>query len=266
MTNELPRTLDFCDRTADPDDVLVLLHGTGGTALSHFGPAISHLRAHYRIIAPDLTLGGLGSDAPNAVAALCDQAESALPELSGRGRRTLVGYSLGAVVAASLAARQPETWTHLVLIAGWSVTSAQQRLRQQLQLRLAERDPTAYRQLIALMAFGAPFLAARTDAEVAEIVAAAEVSPTAREDAMINSWIDISNDLDRIRASTLVIACTHDAMVPPAHAHELHDAIRGSTLVELAAGHAVLLEAPDRLADEIVRFHTEPRGGSPRGA
>lgn len=61
--------------------------------------------------------------------------------------------------------------------------------------------------------------------------------------------LDLSADLGRITAPTLVIAGRHDRATPPSHARELADGIADSTLIELAGvGHLAPIEAPERVA------------------
>lgn len=247
--------IDLCDDSADPEDVMVLVHGTAGTALDHYSELIPLLRHRYRILAPGWNSRGLGHHPDGAIPALCDQIEKNTASRLGRGRRTLVGYSLGAVIAAALAARSPGLWTHLVLIAGWCATTSQQRLRQRLLVRLSQQDPEALREFLTFTAFGERFLSALSDSEVAEVVDAMEAGSAVREQAVINASIDIRHHLPNIQATTLVIGCSDDLMVPPAHGLELRALITGSSFVELPAGHAVLHEAPELVAQAIQRFH-----------
>lgn len=249
-------TVSGDDGADGPVDEIVLVHGTGGTALSHFGELLPHLPARLRIIGPDLSLQGLDPGKDDVIRGLGAQVLSALPDRRPRNR-TLVGYSLGAVVAASLAASHPDIFTRLVLVAGWSATGAHQRLRQELQLRLVGRDDLALRQFTALLALGASFLSTKSTAEIESLVTSIEVGPDPVVQALVNRSVDISREAARIRIPTLIIAGTEDMMVPSERSRMLHATIPGAVLQEVSAGHALLHETPEQVASLILRFCAE---------
>jgi pimeloyl-ACP methyl ester carboxylesterase len=65
---------------------------------------------------------------------------------------------------------------------------------------------------------------------------------------------DIRELLPNIGVPTLVVGCRHDQLVPVEHSRELHEAIPGSTYLEIESGHLVPAEAPDKLVDAIRTF------------
>ena len=66
--------------------------------------------------------------------------------------------------------------------------------------------------------------------------------------------VDISAELGRITAPTLVIGNAHDQMVPVEQTRALHGAIPGADYAELESGHLVLFERPEELATLIEEF------------
>jgi pimeloyl-ACP methyl ester carboxylesterase len=60
------------------------------------------------------------------------------------------------------------------------------------------------------------------------------------------------------RATTLVIGCTHDQMVPVRHSKALFGAIRDARYTEIASGHAVVFERPAQLVQIIDQFNEAP--------
>ncbi|MFT4048196.1 MAG: alpha/beta fold hydrolase [Solimonas sp.] len=66
--------------------------------------------------------------------------------------------------------------------------------------------------------------------------------------------LDVSQQIKRIAKPTLVIGCTHDHMVPPAHARALAAAISGACYAELDSGHLAPLERPDEFAQLVTDF------------
>lgn len=104
---------------------LILVHGLGDEADTwrHLFPALS---ATSRVVTPDLP--GFGrSDKPAGpyTIPLFQGVLLELLDVLGFQRATLVGHSLGAVIAHSLALRCPERVDRLVLIAGSMVTRTQ---------------------------------------------------------------------------------------------------------------------------------------------
>jgi pimeloyl-ACP methyl ester carboxylesterase len=75
--------------------------------------------------------------------------------------------------------------------------------------------------------------------------------------------LDLREDLEKIRAPVLVVGAEADALKPVALSRELASAIPGAELVEIpAAGHAVVLEAPNEVNRAILemleRHHERP--------
>ena len=104
---------------ADEGDgpVVVLLHGIASSA-STFELVIPALREHHRVIAIEL-LGFGGSVAPDDCQFTIDEHVAAIAatirSLHLRAPFTLVGHSLGSLLAARYAARHPREVSHLVL-------------------------------------------------------------------------------------------------------------------------------------------------------
>ncbi|MCK8681434.1 alpha/beta fold hydrolase [Streptomyces lichenis] len=236
---------------------LVLVHGTGGSIEREYGYLFPMLAARQRVVALDfaqpvpadgrLTLDQL----ERQVAAVC---ESVLP-----GRRvTLVGYSLGAVVATALAAHRPGLAVNLVAVAGWAATDTQQRLRGGVWRRLREDRSPALASYTAFCALGGPFLAAATLEQLAPLLEGQVPGDFDDLQMELNQSIDITALLPEVRATTLVIGCTHDQMVPVRHSKALFAAIPDARYTEVASGHAVLFERPAQLVQLIDRFNARP--------
>lgn len=94
---------------------LVLLHGGLGSG-EMFGPVLTQLAQHHRVILPDLQGHGRTADVdrPMDLAAMADDI-AALIEHLGLEQPDVVGFSLGGGVALQLAARHPHAVRKLVL-------------------------------------------------------------------------------------------------------------------------------------------------------
>jgi len=74
-----------------------------------------------------------------------------------------------------------------------------------------------------------------------------------------NPAFDLSADLARIGAPTLVIGCTHDGIRPPAMVAKVAAQISGAKYVEASSGHFMAVETPDLFVELALPFL---RGGA----
>ncbi|HJF15317.1 MAG TPA: alpha/beta hydrolase [Enteractinococcus helveticum] len=247
--------VSFVDSQDDygSNEVIVLVHGTGGTTDTHYTHLYPMLAQYHRVVGVDWT----DPDTETLeTQQLVDQVLGVIDQLRLHEHRiTLVGYSLGAVIASLVAAQQPQLISNLVLISGWVKTDNQQLLRNQLSTRLAETDPEALAQFKVLAAFSGTYLASISDEQVEGIVA--NMQSTTAFDAKqmeLNRRISIAGVLGRISAHTLVVGCQQDIMVPIRHQLQLAEAIADAEFVTIDAGHAVVFERPAELADHILEM------------
>lgn len=255
MTIEATEYLEvsFVDSQDDygTDEVIVLVHGTGGTTDTHYTHLYPMLAAHHRVVVVDWTDPGTQTLETQQ---LVDQVLGVIEQLQLHEHRiTLVGYSLGAVIASLVAAKQPQLISNLVLISGWVKTDNQQLLRNQLSAHLAATDTEALAQFDVLAAFSGTYLASISDEQVVRIVANMQATSAFSAKQMeLNRRISIAGVLGRISAHTLVIGCEQDIMVPIRHQLQLVEAIAEAEFVSIDAGHAVVFERPAELVSHIL--------------
>ncbi len=234
---------------------VVLLHGTSGSTDIHMSYLFPMLAPRQRVIAIDWSQPHAGTlelaDLEAQVAAVID---AILP-----GREfALVGYSLGAALAICVAAHRAAHVKELVLIAGWMQTDTQQLLRNDVWKSLRESGSPEIAKYTVFCAFGNPFLAARTEAELAPALAGVRQSEFIDQQMDLNRRIDVVAEANDIRATTLVVGCTHDQMVPKRHSKALFGAIEDARYTELDSGHAVVFERPAEVFQVIEHFLTNP--------
>ncbi|MEU9481060.1 alpha/beta hydrolase [Streptomyces sp. NPDC048191] len=235
---------------------LLLIHGTGATGETNYGHLLKHFTDDHTVITPDYAGSGDTADdgAPLTLDALVDQVLGASGEVTGEPV-DVVGFSLGAVIAAAAAARHPERVRRLVLIAGWARNDdPRKRLGFQVWRRLADIDPELYSHYISLLLFRPAFLAGLDEESFAQWVGGAAVTEGTVRQIDLGLDVDIREELPRVTAPTLVVGCRHDQLVPVEHSRELHEAISASQYVELDSGHLVPAEAPDALVDAVRTF------------
>ncbi|MCS5734510.1 alpha/beta fold hydrolase [Herbiconiux daphne] len=243
--------------TSGPLPPVVLIHGTGGSTEGHFSFVFPMLARTQRVISVDLAPPP--GNAELTVDDLERQVAAVVDREAPTGPVSVLGYSLGAVVAASYAAHHADRVQNLVLVAGWITTDTQQLLRQDVQQQLRGGDPVAFKKLSLLLAFGVPFLAKRSFDELATVAPPPSGTPEflARL-ASLNRRIDIADEVAAIRAVTLVIGCTHDLMVPRHHSLALFGAIEDARYLELSSGHALVFERPAELHLAVRTFLSQP--------
>jgi 3-oxoadipate enol-lactonase len=236
---------------------LVLVHGSTGSRV-HWAQVAPGLVDRFRLVLPDYAGGGETTDGGGPLEVDDLAAEVlAVADDAGAERFGLAGWSLGAVVAAAVAAAAPERVTALTLVCGWAVSDARMAFTFDLWRRLLETD----RELFARYTFadGATrtlFELLGEGVEALIPVTAASFSSGADRHAVLDGRIDIADRLAAITAPTLVVGGIEDRWVPVEHSRHLADAIAGARLVELECGHLVLSEKAAELTT-LLRGHHE---------
>jgi len=171
----------------------------------------------------------------------------------------LLGWSLGAGVAAQWAADRPETTSRLVLYGGWANGAA-------------IGDDDSRRHILGLLAshwgFGsdlltevfAPDADAGTRAALAHYQRAASSAETAVALLRLAYELDVRAALPRVHAPTLVLHRREDRAAPLAQGRAVAEGIPGAELVELdGRSHLPAIGDADAVVTEARRFLGLPR-------
>jgi pimeloyl-ACP methyl ester carboxylesterase len=246
----------------DPTDVeapaLMFLHGTTGEGETHFGHLADRFSDRRKVLLPDYAGSGTSSlpDGPFTLDLLVDEVVGII-DRSSTAPVDLAGFSLGAVVAAALAATHPERVRRLVLIAGWvSSHDARHQLVFDTWARLEHAAPELFARLGPILAFSPPFLNSLGRDGIDQMLSTGLPHATGRQ-IDLGQRVDIGDRLPLITAPTLVVGCTYDGLVPVEHARALHDAIARSRYTQIDSGHAVMFEKPDELTQLLRSFLSE---------
>ncbi|MEV4106569.1 alpha/beta hydrolase [Nonomuraea sp. NPDC049695] len=237
-------------RRAGSGPGLVMVHGTGGDAVTNYAHLVPDLAGIRTVITPDYAGSGQTAD-PGG--------DLTLDLLAGQvaatfeGPSDLVGFSLGAAVAVAVAAEHPELVRRLVLIAGWThAEDSRLSLGLRTWARLAATDPESFAAYGPLMAFSPGYVSA---VGAGAIMAGESPRGTLRQ-IELDLRVDIRDLLPKVTAPTLVIGNTRDYLIPVEHARALHAALPGSEYAELDSGHVVLHERPAEVTKLIREFIT----------
>jgi 3-oxoadipate enol-lactonase len=238
---------------------LVLVHGTGGNSQTNWGHMVNHFTPYRTLVRPDYAGSGETVDPEEhlTIERLAEQVV-ATAEDAGTVPFDLVGYSLGACVAAYIAATSPHLVRSLVLVAGMaSGKDSRAQLQFDLWATMIKTDRRAFAQLLTLTGFSPDFFKKMTTAFIEQSVTLS-VNTNNWEGMLkqteLDKRIDIQDILPQITCPTLVIGCTHDQMVPVAHSKALAASISNARYEELPTGHLVPFETPDKLAKLILDF------------
>lgn len=250
-----------------PGPVVVCLHGIGSDATS-FDALTAHLPGHWHILAWHAP--GYGTSAPLAkdwpVARDYADALAGLLDALDLGRVSLIGHSLGTLMAASFAAAWPERVARTALLAcaqGYGIAPGT-AMPAKVQARIDD-----------LERLGAPaFAAARAarlvhdpehhpavTANVEAAMARVRLPGYAQAVRMLASG-DLAADAARLVCPTAVLVGAEDVVTPPAQSRLVHGALpaacRGPLHELEGLGHALHQQGPEAVASCLAAFMEEP--------
>lgn len=184
---------------------------------------------------------------------------AAVTEAIGATRFDVLGFSLGAPVAAQWAADRPDTVSKLVLYGGWATGDT-----------IGDED--SQRHILGLLAthwgLGSDLLtnlfAPDADAGTRRVLASYQREASAADTAVallsLAYELDVIPALAHIAAPTLVLHRRGDRAAPVEGGRALADAISGAELVELEGeSHLPAIGDAQSVVDEVRRFLGLPR-------
>jgi pimeloyl-ACP methyl ester carboxylesterase len=238
--------------TGGAGPALVFLHGAGGVTADD--PLLAALATSHTVYAP-LVPGYGDSEECGEIRDMLDFTLHTWDVVAALGLKDpiLVGHSMGGMIAAEMAATQPNDVSRLGLIAPAGLWD--------------DEHPIA--DLFATMPYEMPALLFH-DAEkgAAMLTAGRNVSDpnflqtylvaNARQLGMAGRILfpiperGLHQRLYRIKAKTVVVWGDSDRLIPPVYAHAFKKGIAGAELVSIPeAGHLVTLERPQAVADAL---------------
>lgn len=242
-----------CD--GDRSRPTVVLSNSLGTDLSMWDAQAALLATRFHVLRYD-TRGHGGSSAPRGPYTIAQLGADVLALLDHFDieRAHVVGLSMGGVTAQWLGAHAPRRIRKLVLANTAS--------------KIGERDAWLARAAsvraegMSGIAAGSPARWFTPDFLARQAVVVGAMQKTVRGldpegyaaccEAL--AMADLTSDLHRIAAPTLVIAGADDPVTTVADAQALAGGVKGAALATLPASHLSNLEAPDRFSDAVASF------------
>lgn len=237
---------------------VVFVHALGGSLHTWHG-VMENLALHHHVVALDLRGHGR-SAAGNGKVSIASYAEdvTALIGALELPAVTLVGHSMGTLVAQHLAQTKPEVVDNLVLVGG--ISWFEPPLRKAYEQRADTVEAEGLDALVDDWLPGA--LAPRTHAKLPQLTGLLRElflrnDPTSYAKACRAVAQAPKIARDQIGQPTLLLVGDHDRSTPIAMAEELHAEIPVSRVkVVPAAAHWATLEQPDFIASAILEFLT----------
>ncbi len=215
--------------------------------------------AHHGFNALAVDLPGHGrtfADAKTTIAAYADWIVNLLDN-GGIGKATLVGHSMGTLIAFDIATRYPARVNKLGLL-GISMPMPV----ADVLLDAAKHRPSEAFDMLNLwghapqMRIGASSIPGTSlTMSYRRLLEQSRPGVLANDLAACHAFTIDEATLKGITAPALVLSGTRDMMTPPKASAAVANAIAGARLVSLdAAGHAMMQEAPGRVVDELAAF------------
>lgn len=239
-------------------DPLLLLNGWTASGLAWPSDWIERLEQRFRVIRIDNRGSGWSrwAPAPFTIADLADDARDVLRACQVE-RATVLGLSMGGMVAQELAMRHPGVVDRLVLVATRPPTPAQ--ITSDLPLLMQAMRPPADGQELAdyfhfmWAGFAAPGFAEANPDVMSELVSSILKRTTPRAGVLAQSRAIFSwhgaHRLARVEHPTTVIHGSQDPLIPVGNGMRLSRLIPDASYLEIdGAGHLLPHEAPDLLA------------------
>lgn len=231
---------------------LVFLHGAGGVTAAD--PLLAVLARRYHVYAP--LLPGYGdSEECHTLREMLDISLHYWDVAAALGLKDpiLVGHSMGGMIAAEMAAVQPNDVTRLALIAPAGLWQDEHPIADIFATMPFDMPALLFHDVAA----GTSMMTAGLDLSDPKFLQGYLVT-NARQLGMAGRILfpipdrGLAQRLYRIKAKTVLIWGDSDRLIPPVYAHAFKKGIAGSTLVSIPeAGHMITLEKPDAVAAAI---------------
>jgi 3-oxoadipate enol-lactonase len=235
---------------------LTLVHGVGAN-LQSWDDVAARLIPHFKVIRMDLRgHGRSGRITDCTLDDLADDVRVVWDELGIR-RSHLAGFSLGGLIAQSLALSDANRIDRLAIISAVAGRTAEERARVVERLKLLrEKGIAAITGAAENRWFTDEFRAAhpeRVKARIAELLA--NDPPSYAACYTVFSTSDLGDEVHAIGNPTLIVTGEHDVGSNTRMARFMHDQIKGSVLRILPAlKHSVLVESPEKIAFLLLEF------------
>lgn len=235
---------------------LFMVNGLGGD-IRAWSFLLPHLNKSFTTIVYDMRCAGK-SDKPSdsfCISDLADEAKALIEHL-GLDGVSLLGFSMGGMVAQDFALNHPDRLDKLVLVSTAPATRKMYAIPDSVMKLFVRTDISP--KLIAMVydvIFGSDFRKAHPVREYIDFKMNDDNPQPA--DAYLNQLnaiksFDVRSRVRDIALPTLIVAGSEDRVISPKNAHWLNEHISGSRIAVFdGVGHVVPIEKPEKLAEEV---------------
>jgi len=243
----------YLEGGSGPD--LVFLHGAGGVTAED--PFLAELSRSHHVYAPLIPGYGDSEEAPE-IRDMLDFTLHTWDVVAALGLKDpiLVGHSMGGMIAAEMAAVQPNDVSRLALICPAGLWDDEHPIADLFSTMPYEMPALLFHDAEA----GAAMLTAGRNVTDPGFLQTYLVT-NARQLGMAGRILfpiperGLSQRMYRIKARTVVVWGDSDRLIPPTYAHGFKKGIAGAELVSIPeAGHMVILERPAAVAEAVARL------------
>ena len=251
-------------------------HGDGEPLLLIAGFACDHttwsdvvgaLAGHYRVIVFDNRGVGRSAapDSPCTIRMMAGDAAALLDEI-GVGQVHVAGYSMGGQIAQELALARPAQVRSLMLLSSCARCDERNKAIMQTWAELpgVVEPRLLARVLLPWLYSNAFFTRAGAVEQLLTLLLDNRYPPTPEGIYHQSRALGDFDTRDRLRdigCPTLVLVGKEDALLPVAFSQQLAQGIPGAELVVLEkAGHGLLVESPEGVAQAMLAFLSRQRG------
>jgi len=252
--------VDLAYQEIGSGEPLIWITGYGGSMDLWSPRLLQDLSASYRIIIFDNR--GMGhstsSDKEYSIPLFASDTLGLMDALQIE-KATIVGWSMGTMIAQELTLDHPERVTKLILIAGSPGGKERIATGPEEAKLFADNSGTAQERgmrFIGLM-FPPDWLASHPNIPSYFPIGTTinPVDRVQRQRKAIDDWTGSFSRLGQISAPTLILVGDSDVIIAPENSLLLTQGIRDSWLIRIQhAGHGLIFQYPDQISDEILTF------------
>ena len=249
----------FFDVRGDGEETVVLIPGLGLPGVA-WSTVTDRLERRYRVVVVDPRGSGASDkpDEPYTADLVATDLRSVL-DATDTPAAHVIGLSMGGMIAQDFAVHFPARVRSLVLLSTFSAPNQWFTRLFEARRDLIEKVGIADHFRVFLMFVFSPFAFRDIPDTITHIEESLEQSPpdTSAYLRQIDYCLahDASDQLEGIRAPTLVITGTHDFTTPPDLGRELAARVPNARFVEFEdASHGLWLEFSDKLVEVCERF------------
>jgi pimeloyl-ACP methyl ester carboxylesterase len=238
---------------------IAFVHGAGGDH-SAFALQSRYFGYHGRnVLAVDLPAHGRSAGpAIPSIGAMADWLFKVVDSLK-IGLLSVVGHSMGSLIALECAARQPGRVERIVLVGNAFPMKGNEAF-----LAAAKADDYAAFDMLTIWGHGPQVPLGANPSPGMWMYGDAQARLERLAPGVLYNDLKACNDYEdglasaaKVRCPALFILGRRDMMTPPRNAAALAEALKARTVTVSSSGHMLMAEAPDATLDALIEFFTE---------